>query len=127
MPIKQYKQLYNLFIMMKNFKVLVFCFTFIAFNQFSYSQENEKIIVGEKIKFKSDVLGHEREIYIYLPSGYEKSSQTYPVVYTTDAEQSFLLMTSMFEIFPKGGILPNAIIINGPDIQAPIVNINGLL
>jgi predicted alpha/beta superfamily hydrolase len=89
---------------------LIACLTSM-FCKFSYSQENEKITIGEKIKFKSDVLGHERDIYIYLPSGYKQSNQTYPVVYTTDAEQSFLLMTSMFGIFPKGGILPNAIIV----------------
>jgi len=89
---------------------LVACLSIISC-KFSYSQENEKIIIGEKIKFKSDILGHERDIYIYLPPDYKQSNQTYPVIYTTDAENSFVLMTSMFEIFPKGGILPNAIII----------------
>ena len=99
---------------MKNVKILIFCSSIALFSlssQFSYSQESEEIIVGEKINFKSDILGHERDIYIYLPPGYKQSIQTYPVIYSSDAENSFLLMTSMVDIFPKGGILPNAIII----------------
>jgi predicted alpha/beta superfamily hydrolase len=83
----------------------------ITLSHFVFSQTNEKIIIGEKITLKSEILGHERVIYIYLPSGYKQSDQTYPVIYTTDAEQSFLLTASMFELFPKGGILPDAIII----------------
>jgi len=99
---------------MKIIKILIFCCSIAIFSlssQLSYSQANEKICIGEKIKFKSEILGHERDIYIYLPNGYKQSNQTYPLIYTTDAENSFVLLTSMLEIFPKGGILPNAIII----------------
>jgi hypothetical protein len=99
---------------MKNIKILTIMYSIAIFSicsQFSYSQTNEKICIGEKIKITSTILGHEREIYIYLPSGYKQSNQTYPVIYTTDAESSFMLMTSMFDIFPKGGIIPNAIVV----------------
>ena len=80
-------------------------------SQISYGQEIEKIYIGEKIKINSTVLGHEREILIHLPPGYQETKDTYPVIYVTDAEKSFLLVTSMYDIFPAGGIFPNAIIV----------------
>jgi predicted alpha/beta superfamily hydrolase len=80
-------------------------------SQISYGQEYEKVFIGEKIKIKSSVLGHEREILIHLPDGYQQTRATYPVIYVTDAEKSFLLVTSMYEIFPAGGIFPQAIIV----------------
>jgi predicted alpha/beta superfamily hydrolase len=86
--------------------------TLIGFHsQISYGQENEKVSIGEKIKVKSAVLGHDRDILIHLPPEYQQSKATYPVIYVTDAEQSFLLVTSMYEIFPRGGIFPNAIVV----------------
>lgn len=99
---------------MKNIKILIISCSIILFHlcfQFSYSQANEKICIGEKIKITSTILGHERDIFVYLPPEYDQSNQTYPVIYTTDAENSFMLMSSMVEIFPKGGILPNAIVV----------------
>ena len=81
------------------------------FGRVSCGQENEKIFIGEKFRIHSSVLGHERDILIHLPPGYNQSNASYPVIYVTDAEKSFLLVTTMYEIFPAGGIFPNAIIV----------------
>jgi len=99
---------------MRNFKSLGIglCIVFLGLNtHFSCAQENEKICIGEKIKLKSTILGQDRDILIHLPPGYQQSKATYPVIYVTDAEQSFLLVTSMYELFPSGGILPDAIVV----------------
>ncbi len=80
-------------------------------NQFISAQENEKICVGEKIKVKSSILGHDRDILIYLPPRYNQSNESYPVIYATDAEMTFLLISSMFEVLSQQGSLPDAIIV----------------
>lgn len=99
---------------MRNFSILsiglILCL--FGFNsQLTYSQENEKIYIGDKIRINSTLLGHEREILIHLPPGYQQTKDSYPVIYVTDAEKSFLFVTSMYDIFPAGGIFPNAIIV----------------
>jgi predicted alpha/beta superfamily hydrolase len=92
-------------------KISLISLTLLIWCQLSFSQGNDKIVIGEKIILNSEILGHDREIFISLPLEYDKFNRTYPVVYTTDAENSFLLMSSVFDVLPKGGILPNAIII----------------
>jgi len=93
------------------FRFAILAIIICSYVQISYGQETEKISIGEKIKINSTVLGHEREILIHLPPGYQQTKATYPVIYVTDAEKSFLLVTSMYDIFPAGGIFPNAIIV----------------
>ena len=93
----------------------LFIMIFGLYSQYSNAQENEKICIGEKFIIKSEILGHDREIFVYLPSGYEQSNLTYPVTYVTDGELSFSLTTSLFETFPKGGIIPNSIVVGIPN------------
>lgn len=49
----------------------------------------EQITAGEKITFRSDVLGEERRIFVRLPEGYETSERMYPVLYLMDGEFFF--------------------------------------
>lgn len=79
--------------------------------QISFAQESEKIFVGEKIQFKSSILGHDRELLIYLPVGYQNTEKTYPVVYATDAELTFLLTSSLFETLSQQGFTPEVIVV----------------
>jgi uncharacterized protein len=44
------------------------------------------ITIGEAIRLKSQRLGEERQIHVYLPSSYGNSKQRYPVIYTLDGE-----------------------------------------
>ncbi len=80
-------------------------------NQFSFSQENDKICVGEKLKVKSSILGHDRDILVYLPPRYNQTDESYPVIYSTDAEVTFLLISSLIQVLPQQGFAPNAIVI----------------
>ncbi|MCJ7447204.1 MAG: alpha/beta hydrolase-fold protein [Bacteroidales bacterium] len=103
---------------MNFFKILSTGLIIVIFSlntQFSCAQENEKICVGEKIKIKSSILGHDRDIFIYLPPRYNQSNATYPVIYATDAENTFLIISSLLEVLPQQGFLPNAIIVGIPN------------
>ncbi len=46
--------------------------------------------VGYNFSFDSKVLEQQREIQIYLPDDYDKSSKKYPVLYVVDSQQYFL-------------------------------------
>jgi len=50
------------------------------------------VTVGEQLTFRSEVLGQERRLAIYLPPSYGEGSKTYPVLYLIDGglEQDFL-------------------------------------
>src|SRR2546421_744469 len=45
-------------------------------------------------KFHSDILNNERTILVYLPPGYEKSKDRYPVLYMNDGQNLFDEATS---------------------------------
>ncbi|MCP4310038.1 MAG: alpha/beta hydrolase [Bacteroidetes bacterium] len=96
--------------MKRTYSLITFFILTCSFHS-SFSQESEKITIGEKIKIQSEILGYEREIFIYLPLGYQKTNNTYPVVYTTDAGITFLPTASMIEASQPSGMLPNAIVI----------------
>ncbi|MBX7223534.1 MAG: hypothetical protein K1Y36_26710 [Blastocatellia bacterium] len=44
------------------------------------------LVVGESFRLKSSLLNEEREISVYLPSGYATSKQRYPVIVALDGE-----------------------------------------
>ena len=44
----------------------------------------EDVVLGKLIKFESEVLDEERQIMVYLPTGYDQTQTTYPVLYLLD-------------------------------------------
>ncbi len=49
-----------------------------------------KVNLGEKIAFYSENLKEQREFFIRLPEGYQKSKRNYPVIYLLDANNEIL-------------------------------------
>ena len=45
------------------------------------------IVIGQSYALPSTVMGQTREINVWLPPGYAKGSQTYPVLYVLDGGQ----------------------------------------
>jgi len=45
------------------------------------------VVIGQSYALPSAVMGQTREINVWLPPGYERSSQTYPVLYVLDGGQ----------------------------------------
>lgn len=50
--------------------------------------DSTALIVGESFRLKSKLLSEEREISVYLPSGYATSQQRYPVIFALDGEST---------------------------------------
>ncbi|MEE9390372.1 MAG: alpha/beta hydrolase-fold protein [Candidatus Aminicenantaceae bacterium] len=67
----------------------------------------EDHIFGQRIKFKSKLLGEEKGVFIYLPGSYEKGSDRYPVIYVLDGGDYFepfagmVKYLSLFEMIPE--------------------------
>jgi predicted alpha/beta superfamily hydrolase len=55
------------------------------------AQETKPIVIGQSYELASPVMGTTRRINIWLPPGYEKGTQRYPVLYLLDGgvEQDF--------------------------------------
>ncbi|WP_111309272.1 alpha/beta hydrolase [Confluentibacter sediminis] len=57
------------------------------------------------------VSGEEYELQIMLPSGYEKSTKKYPVIYVMDSQWDFPLVTAIYGQQFYDGFIPEAIIV----------------
>lgn len=62
-------------------------------------QKGEAITIGEKISLHSEILGEERPLLIYLPSEYEHSEKSYPVLYLLDGEWHFHHVSGILQFF----------------------------
>ena len=79
---------------------------------YSFAQKKgEKIIIGESVKIHSKVLNEERELFIYLPEGYDKSKERYPVLYKFDGHLGFKYTTGIIDHFQLFGRMPRMILI----------------
>lgn len=89
-------------------------FLLITFCSFNYSQAQEKgtqNIVGTNFLIKSEVLGEEREIQVYLPEDYETSDKQYPVLFLLDGQRLFLYGASLLKSFTKFEQSPEFIVV----------------
>lgn len=58
------------------------------------AQNADNVIIAKKIKISSVVLGEDRTIFVSTPSGYESSSDAYPVMYVLDGWPGIINFTS---------------------------------
>lgn len=82
---------------------------FIAFAQ----EQGEEIVTGKKYQIHSDILGEDREYWVYLPSSYSDTTlvESYPVLYLLDGDWYFSLATGIIE-YSKGAFkLPEMIVV----------------
>lgn len=71
----------------------------------------DKIVIGNSVTIKSDILNETRTILVYLPANYEHSSQKYPVIYLLDAETHFVPTAGLVQFWSRIGRMPESIII----------------
>ena len=62
---------------------MLLCFSVIFFflNYTIYGQDEEKIIIGHKVRIQSTILDKEIQLSIHLPDDYDSSDEQYPVLY----------------------------------------------
>ena len=77
------------------------------------TMDETQITLGKYETIRSEVQDEDRKLVIHLPEGYEKSTDTYPVLYLLGAnyEPFFVNSASMIEYVSEAGLLPNMIVV----------------
>lgn len=82
------------------------------------AEESNKVDIGEKIVLTSDVLGEDREIWIYVPKefyGMDKTNVRYPVAYVMDGEGQFVstvgTIDQMSSPYTANDLIPQMIVV----------------
>jgi predicted alpha/beta superfamily hydrolase len=84
--------------------------------QQSLAQEDEPFLsLGEQRELYSDVLGESRKVIVGLPAGYERSDDTYPVVYLLDGPGHFYHTTGSARFLARSGRMPGVIVVAIPN------------
>ena len=76
-----------------------------------------EIVLGRRAQLASAVLGEQRAVYIYTPTGYEGRSDRYPVIYLLDADDHFLHTSGVVEFLARTGRMPQAIVVAVPNTR----------
>jgi predicted alpha/beta superfamily hydrolase len=71
----------------------------------------ESIVVGELHELKSNTLGEERHVSIWLPPGYDDGDETFPVLYMTDAEWNYLQAVGLVDYLARWARIPEMIVV----------------
>lgn len=66
----------------KVFYILIIVTAFLFLYELVYSQDEEKIVIGKKVKMQSNILEKEMYLSIHLPDEYETLKMRCPVLYT---------------------------------------------
>ncbi|UII31068.1 esterase family protein [Fulvivirga ulvae] len=77
----------------------------------SADTEVEPIIIGNKLRIYSEVLGEEKELYISLPPMYNQHVQSYPVVFALEAEYLFEATSTVARYMSSRSKMPESIIV----------------
>jgi predicted alpha/beta superfamily hydrolase len=70
-----------------------------------------QVVIGEKLTFRSDVLGEDWEIYVASPPDDPGSKERYPVLYLLDAESHFRYASSAVEFLASADRIPRMIVV----------------
>ncbi len=66
---------------------------------------------GHQYQLQSKILGEERQLLIYVPEKYQKSTDKFPVIYLLDGKTHYKHATTTAEILQKKGQIPASIIV----------------
>lgn len=77
----------------------------------SNAQSDNKIIIGERVIFDSEILNEERTIMVYLPPSYNSSDTKYPVLYLLDGGFHFHHASGIVQFLSTGGLMPEMIVV----------------
>jgi len=122
---------------MKKTSLLIIITLFFVFN-WNNDLFGQKSIVFDDLKMKSEILSKDKKFSIYLPPGYKKSNQTYPVVYllhgggngpVIDKHKDWIQKGDMQKIVDlgirKGTISPMIIVMPDAEMTYYMNNVNG--
>ncbi|MTI26876.1 alpha/beta hydrolase, partial [Fulvivirga kasyanovii] len=73
--------------------------------------KGEPIIIGNKFEIYSEVLGEEKELYISLPPKYNEHVQSYPIVFSLEAEYLFEVTNTVTQYMASRSKMPESIVV----------------
>jgi predicted alpha/beta superfamily hydrolase len=74
-------------------------------------KQGNDLVIGKSYTLFSKILGEERSIWVYLPPGYEKSRESYPVFYLLDGEIHFHAASGAVDILSRYSHMPRMIVV----------------
>jgi predicted alpha/beta superfamily hydrolase len=74
-------------------------------------EQMEDVILGKRINFQSEILEEERQIMVYLPTGYHQTKTKYPVLYLLDGRAHFQHASSTIQFLSRNGRIPQLIVV----------------
>jgi len=83
---------------------------FLFLNEVSYAQDEDNIVIGNKVKMYSDIFDKEIEFSVHIPENYDESKQRYPVLYTCLTQ--FELVCGIVKNLYTSYLIPETIVIN---------------
>ena len=90
----------------------------IHLNVYAQVRREGSIELGEKVTIRSKILNEDRQILIYLPDGYENSSQRYSVLYMLGDMKHFIPSVGISKYLSDSFITPELVIIAIPTVIA---------
>jgi len=91
--------------------ILYLILTFCLPVNINAQNSDEDIILGKTIKLDSKVLDEERQIMVYLPTGYGQTGTKYPVLYLLDGRTHFQHASSTVQFLSRNGRIPQMIVV----------------
>jgi predicted alpha/beta superfamily hydrolase len=74
-------------------------------------EEGDKIYLGELHKLQSQILGEERVILVYTPTGYQSGDDRYPVMYLLDGTAHFHHVTGIVDFMTRQRLISPMIVV----------------
>lgn len=75
----------------------------------------DKIVIGENFSISSKILNENRDVFISLPSNYNRNIHSYPIVIVMDAEYLFEITSAIVKIKVSRNEMPESIIVGIPN------------
>ena len=69
-----------------------------------------------ELKYRSTILGQERDLIVHLPNGYD-AKKRYPVLYVLDGSSQDQPLADTLEILAKGGLVPETLVVGIPNMS----------
>jgi len=88
---------------------------FLAVSLTGAQENSEKISIGHTLTISSKILGEDRNIFIYLPDGYQESEMKYPVLYLLDGEDHFHHGSGIVQFLSSNDRIPQTIVVGVPN------------
>lgn len=75
------------------------------------------LVLGYQTTLRSEALGEDRLVFIYLPPSYAVSQAAYPVLYLLDGRSSFQHASSSSSVLSMVGLIPEQIVVGVANID----------